>query len=208
LFVERAHAILENTIIAASNDAEAIYCSAGSTVDLRCCDLYGNDGGDWVGCIAGLYGVEGNISAGPFFCDPGNGDFGLADFSPCAPDQSPGECGLIGAYGVACASPVAVADPDPALIGPSRIWNYPNPFNPSTTIVYELSNPGRVTLKIYDVSGRAVRNLIDESPTDSGQHRVRWDGTDGSGRRVESGVYFGHLEIGTGQQRRMMVLVK
>jgi flagellar hook assembly protein FlgD len=103
---------------------------------------------------------------------------------------------------------VAVADPHHVASGTSRIWNYPNPFNPSTTIVYELSNPSRVTLRIFDASGRAVRSLIDGSPTDSGQHRVRWDGTDGSGRRVESGVYFGHPEIGTDQRRRRMVLVK
>jgi len=83
-----ATAELRNTIITASRDGEAIHCVTESAVHLSCCDLYGNEGGDWVGCIAGLYGTEGNISAGPFFCDPENGDFGLADYSPCAPDQS------------------------------------------------------------------------------------------------------------------------
>jgi len=203
-----ATAELRNTIITASRDGEAIHCVTESAVHLSCCDLYGNEGGDWVGCIAGLYGTEGNISAGPFFCDPENGDFGLADYSPCAPDQSPGECGLIGAYGVACATPVAVAEPELSASGKLQIWNYPNPFNPVTTIVYQVPHPGPVTLRIYDVSGRAVCNLLDGTTVDEGQHSVLWDGTDGAGRPVESGIYFGRLQVGSEEEFRRLVLIK
>jgi hypothetical protein len=68
---------------------------------LTCCDIYGNTGGDWVGEIAGQYGVNGNISEDPLFCDIANDDFTLNAASPCAPANSSG-CGLIGALPVGC----------------------------------------------------------------------------------------------------------
>ena len=65
----------------------------------------------------------------------------------------------------------------------------PNPFNPNTTIHYELSLPGSVRLHIYDVSGRLVKTLVNDV-MGSGAHEVAWDGTSRSGSRVSSGVYF------------------
>lgn len=73
---------------------------------LSCCDIYGNEGGDWVGVIADEYGINGNISEDPLFCDHPGGDYTLSCASPCAPENNP-DCGLIGAWPVACgASPV------------------------------------------------------------------------------------------------------
>jgi parallel beta-helix repeat protein len=89
---------LEKVIIG-FNVGHAIYCNDGSPVPLICCDIYGNSGGDWVGCIADQYGINGNFSADPLFCAPENGDFGLSCTSPCA--SAPG-CGQIGAFGVGC----------------------------------------------------------------------------------------------------------
>ena len=201
-------AILQNTIIVFSPEGEAVYCVDAGNVTAQCCDIYGNAGGDWEGCLAGLEGTEGNISEGPFFCDPENGNFGLAPFSPCAVGHSPPECGLIGAFGVACGFPVGIDDPQSAPTAMLRIWNYPNPFNPSTTIVYQLPSPGLVTLTLFDVSGRWVRGLVDNQPTGPGEHRMGWDGTDDTGRPMESGVYFGHLKIGGNEEVRRLVLVK
>jgi hypothetical protein len=66
-----------------------------------CCDVYGNAGGDWVGCIAGQDSINGNMCKDPFFCDADNGDFTLAANSPCLPDNN--SCSeLIGAYGLGC----------------------------------------------------------------------------------------------------------
>jgi len=89
--------VLQNCIVAASTAGPAIH--VGGIVELSCCDLWGNPGGDWVGGIAGQYGVNGNISEDPQFCDPVSGDFGLAESSPCAPSP---ECDLIGAWPVGC----------------------------------------------------------------------------------------------------------
>jgi len=88
---------LENCILAAGRGAP-VYCY--SPVHLTCCDVWGNEGGDWVGCIADQYGLEGNLCADPLFCDPVSGDFHLQEGSPCAPG---GDCDQIGAWPVGCA---------------------------------------------------------------------------------------------------------
>jgi hypothetical protein len=84
----------------------AIHCDdASSNPQLACCDIYGNVGGDWVGSIAPQFGVDGNLSEDPLFCDALNGDFAIDAASPCAQANNP-SCGLIGAWDVGCESPV------------------------------------------------------------------------------------------------------
>jgi hypothetical protein len=101
---EFSHPLVENTIIAFSPVGEAIYCASGSGATLTCCDVYGNAGGDYVGCIADQYGINGNFSACPSFCYADGGDFHLCDESPCAPGNHPDgyDCGLIGGWPVGC----------------------------------------------------------------------------------------------------------
>ena len=71
---------------------------------LSCCDLFGNEDGDWVGGIADQYGIRGNFSACPSFCHIELGNAGICDESPCAPGNHPDgyDCGLIGAHDVGC----------------------------------------------------------------------------------------------------------
>jgi hypothetical protein len=85
--------------------------------------------------------------------------------------------------------------------------NIPNPFNPSTTIRYEVAESGPASIRVYDVSGKLVRTLVNRSH-DVGPYETRWDGRDDSGRRVASGVYFYRLESGRFTQTRRMVLLK
>jgi hypothetical protein len=93
---------LHSTIIASCSGGPAVACLDGD-VTLSCCDIHGNTGGDWIGCIADQYGINGNISEDPRFCDSGNGDFTLQDCSPCAPFTPPNpECDLIGAWPIGC----------------------------------------------------------------------------------------------------------
>jgi hypothetical protein len=95
--------VVENSILSFGEGGEAVYCGPYLDVALTCCDIYGNEGGDWVGCIEDQYGVNGNISEDPLFCDPGSGDFTLQECSPCAPFSPPNpECDLIGAWPVGC----------------------------------------------------------------------------------------------------------
>jgi photosystem II stability/assembly factor-like uncharacterized protein len=69
----------------------------------------------------------------------------------------------------------------------------PNPFRAGTSVTYALSRPGSVTLSVYDIAGRLVRTL-ESGSKDAGEHEVRWDGTNASGRPVASGTYFLRLE--------------
>ncbi len=95
---------IEHTIIAFGEEGAAIHLTdESSSVSLSCCDLFGNAGGDWVGAIADQYGIDGNISADPLFCDPSIADLTLREDSPCAPfsPYNP-ECDLTGAWPVGC----------------------------------------------------------------------------------------------------------
>lgn len=85
--------------------------------------------------------------------------------------------------------------------------NSPNPFNPTTTITFELRRETPVRLQIFDASGRPVRTLLDDAPG-PGTHEVVWDGRDDSGRSVVSGVYFFRAKAGGESQSRRMILVK
>lgn len=85
--------------------------------------------------------------------------------------------------------------------------NYPNPFNPATTIAFELPSDRPVRLTIYGVDGRRIRTLVDGRRT-AGMHEVRWDGTDEVGGAVPSGTYLYRLESGSTVTARRMVLVR
>ncbi|HEU4930368.1 MAG TPA: kelch repeat-containing protein [Candidatus Krumholzibacteria bacterium] len=85
--------------------------------------------------------------------------------------------------------------------------NYPNPFNPSTTIRFELGAASRATLRVYDVRGTIVRTLFDET-REAGPGVAMWDGRDDSGRAVGSGVYLFRLTAGGESRSSKMVLLK
>lgn len=84
--------------------------------------------------------------------------------------------------------------------------NFPNPFNPTTTIHYRLPRKTRVVLEIYNLLGQKIRILAD-GVKPAGEYRVQWDGRDDAGREVASGVYVCRLE-GTGwvKSRKMLLL--
>jgi hypothetical protein len=85
--------------------------------------------------------------------------------------------------------------------------NFPNPFNPSTTISFELSDDASVTLRIYDVRGRFLKNLYD-GRKEAGRYRVFWDGTDEEGGHAASGIYLCRLGVAGFSATRKMVLLK
>ncbi len=351
--------VAENTIVSfTTGGGVAVECVGSASATLNCCDIYGNEGGDWVGCIAGQYGTSGNIAGDPLFCDPFGFNYLLNSDSPCSPYVS--SCGRIGAWDIGCAgsddiigfytthdvsgttrleveplvpftvylcirNPSAMAgvrgweagiygsanlsitdwslqgsgtwigeppgdvsvglstplpwsevvwlatmqciktDTDPAYLyiyphttssctppapcyvagdvvgeiiplvvssgsyelpvftaapdlsgapGPelSRPFAlqpcYPNPFNPTTTITYDLPRTVDVSLKVFDLAGRLVRILVDETAVAAGRHTVEWDGRDDRGRSVAAGVYLARLEAGEFSQVRRMALVK
>jgi len=86
--------------------------------------------------------------------------------------------------------------------------NVPNPFNPMTTIRFELPEATSVRLEVYDISGRLVRSLIGGRAMSAGRQEVVWNGKDDSGLQVAAGVYFYHLGAGPFTETRRMTLVK
>jgi parallel beta-helix repeat protein len=122
--------------------------------------------------------------------------YGLVDYVPWTDEthtQTYTECGT-GAE-------------DPLVVRPYLSNNFPNPFNPSTAIRYRVPSPGsRVTLSVYDLSGRRVATLVDAYRS-GGEHFAVWRGLDDGGSEVSSGVYFYRLEVdGTSIERKMVLL--
>lgn len=102
---------LDNCIIAFNRQGPSMSCYEFGTATLSCTDVFGNDGGDWVNCIADQSATNGNMEADPYFCDPAVGDFHLADISPCAPENN-GCLVLIGGLGVGCGGVCVDSDGD------------------------------------------------------------------------------------------------
>jgi len=85
--------------------------------------------------------------------------------------------------------------------------NYPNPFNPSTTIVYELKKNSFVSLKIYDSLGRNISTLVNGKAR-VGKYRIVWDGKDMNGSKVSSGSYFVRLNVNNKSRIIKLMLIK
>jgi len=84
----------------------------------------------------------------------------------------------------------------------------PNPFNPQTTIAFDLPSGMAVSLRVYDVSGRLVDVLVDGEIAQPGRNEVVWRGRDELGRQLPSGTYFYRLEAGGYVETKMMTLLK
>ncbi len=80
--------------------------------------------------------------------------------------------------------------------------NYPNPFNPTTNIQYQIPQPGLVTLKVYDVLGNEVANLVNEEKP-AGSYTVKFDGS-----KLASGIYFYQLKPGSFTATKKLILMK
>ena len=86
--------------------------------------------------------------------------------------------------------------------------NAPNPFNPSTTIRFQIDAPGAVSLNIFNTAGQLVRTLVNEPMNSDATHEVVWDGKNNTGQTVGSGVYVYRLVSGTRHMQKRMVLVR
>ncbi|MCG3157121.1 MAG: hypothetical protein DKINENOH_03752 [bacterium] len=88
------------------------------------------------------------------------------------------------------------------------LQNFPNPFNPETSIRYNLPEAAVVSLVIYDQLGRKVRTLVNQAAQPAGYHSAVWDGRDEAGRAVATGIYLYKVTAGQHRQVRKMVLQK
>jgi hypothetical protein len=85
--------------------------------------------------------------------------------------------------------------------------NYPNPFNPETTIQFTLKDTSPVLVEVYNLKGQLIKSLVNETKT-SGVHKVTWNGCDNNGRGVSSGMYLYKIKSGQYSSTRKMMLMK
>jgi hypothetical protein len=102
------------------------------------------------------------------------------------------------------AKDLTIVTPDDFRLG----QNFPNPFNPSTTIPIYLPVRSRISVKIYDMLGKEIRTLINNEQYEAGQSLVTWDGKGNNGAQVSSGTYFYSLIHGNFQKTNKMVVLK
>jgi len=98
-------------------------------------------------------------------------------------------------------------DPTTPVLQNALIGNFPNPFNPQTTIRFSTASNCPVTIDIYNLKGQLVKRLVDDSKA-AGNHSVVFDGTDNNGRSVASGVYYYKMQAGKFRSTRKMILMK
>jgi len=100
-----------------------------------------------------------------------------------------------------------VEDDELTAIGRLQLYNYPNPFNPVTSIKYDLAESSLVRMDIFNVKGQLVKTLLNQEML-AGTHSVIWDGKDGQGRSVSSGVYFYRMSLPNKVLTNKMLLLK
>ncbi len=157
---------------------------------------------------ANIVWLEGNIDTDPQFVDVSNENYHLMQNSPCidsgiayyeyegdilidlseeeyydvAPDMGAFEYGFTG------------ITEEISTINNYHLSNYPNPFNPSTTISFSILNDSKINLSIYNIKGQVVKTLIDEN-LDRDYYNINWNGNNKKNESVSSGVYFYKLNV-------------
>jgi len=145
------------------------------------------------------------IDINPLFCDPDSGDYSLAENSPCV---GTGEDGAnMGAFDIGCDAIILNISDELVPITYTLHQNYPNPFNPVTTLRYDLPENAMINITIYDMLGREVKTLMDQTQ-DAGYRSVIWDATNDYGKPVSAGIYLYQIQAGEYMQTKKMVLLK
>lgn len=220
-----AYACLDNSILAYGTSGQAVSCWSTGTAVLRCCDVYGNAGGDWVDCIADQAGIDGNFSADPLFCDAEGENWRLHADSPCLPGQHPSgdACGLIGAWAIGCPTG-DVPRPSSSRHAIRLLRGLPNPCAHELRIEFELG-PASVAahhawtqstdphirspleIEIFDPAGRRIRAWRMASSA-AGRQTVVWNGRHQSGVAAQAGIYLCRLRFGEQLHSIPIVLVR
>ena len=190
----------------ASNDGGGVYSvSYYSDPNLVNCILWDDSPNEIFGSVYIYYsdiqngwaGI-GNIDADPLFVDAANGDYHLTANSPCidagdpmSPYDPDGTIADMGAYYYDQGTGTENYE---LQVSNFKLTNYPNPFNPITTIEYSIPQEFKVEFKIYNIKGQKVKTLVDEQ-LQQGKYSVIWDGRYSNGDPVNSGIYFYKLSL-------------
>ena len=164
---------------------------------------YSNVDSSVVDAVGDVYWQTGNIDMDPMFCNTDTSDYRLQEGSPCSGTGQDGS--NMGGMPTGC-GPVVIE----SLLVPDDYGleqNFPNPFNPVTTIAYDLPEETDVSLVIYDIQGRNVVTLINARQL-SGHYHKEWRGLDKLGNQTSTGVYFCRLQAGKYSRTIKMVYLK
>lgn len=196
---------LDTSIVAFSTDGEGVAIGGFTPASVSCTDIYGNAGGDWIGVLAPLQSMNGNLSVDPLFCDAPGDNYTLAADSECLPANN--SCAqLIGAHDQGCPPSTGLPDQGGTVLAVHPAA--PNPFGHRTSLSYELPYGGAVSVLVFDASGRRVRTLCDSEHQAAGLRTLVWNGCDDGGRPVASGVYFFQVDVAGGSVKRSAVLLR
>ena len=191
-----------------------------NTVTISYTDIQGGEAGIVTNNNGTVNWLEGNIDENPLFVGTGEHPYSLSEDSPCIDAGIPDTTGLnlppwdiignyriwdgdgdevaiidMGAYEYG-APPYVDVDVNVIVQTPEVLLyqNFPNPFNPETTILFSIPNDSEIELNIYNIKGQKVKTLVDET-LESGNHTVIWNGRDSNGNRVSSGIYLYKLKV-------------
>jgi len=166
--------------------------------------------------VEGGFTGTGNIDANPMFCDSWSGTWpqlaGNYHLTYLSPAIGSGENGVnMGAFDVGCDIDNSLLSVDELIdVTPTEYAlheNYPNPFNPTTTLRFDLPEVSDVTLTIYNMLGQKVRTF-DYQNTSAGYHSVKWNATNDYGDPVGAGMYLYQLRANQFVKTKKMVLLK
>jgi hypothetical protein len=150
-------------------------------------------------------------TAGPFTMNPGDSQYVLVKYAVGqGNDRLESITNLKELLSAPLVIPTAVNDGSSRSELPGSFalgQNYPNPFNPSTNINYWLPQKAHVEIDIFNILGRKVTTLVNEDRP-VGAHTAEWNGTDGSGGRVSTGIYFYRIKAGDFVESKKMLLLK
>jgi len=202
-----AHAVVDNTILAFGVGGEGIACSGIATATLACCDVYGNEGGDWTGCIENQFPGNGNFHEDPLFCGAQNPESPYSLHSTSSLASPYGPCGPIGAWPVGCGDLSEVHGQAPSQASWRLAPPQPNPFTRETRLVLDPWPDAPLSIRVYDSAGRCVRTLPDDCRS-GGVRVVSWDGMDDRGMIQRSGIYFVRIQAAGAATERSVLLLR
>ncbi|MBL7148510.1 MAG: chitobiase/beta-hexosaminidase C-terminal domain-containing protein [Candidatus Cloacimonetes bacterium] len=229
VLIHNSNSILINVIlwenIAGSGNQVHLYTN-NALPDFYYCNIQGGIEEFGLGNNVVFEGIYENcINANPQFIDINLHDYHLAANSPCIDTGTPSGWlvppdfdiiidDLLGYdcfgsnYDIGCYEwlGVGVSNGEIEIISFS-LSNYPNPFNPSTTISFSLPKESKTEISIYNIKGQKVRSLIKDK-LESGKYLVIWHGKDNNQKKCSSGIYFYKLEAGDYQKVRKMIMLK
>lgn len=211
-----------NSILRNSNE-EFISCYIDGIVDVKYSNILGAETA--FNPELELNWLEGNMDLDPQFIDQENGNLHLFSQSPCINAGTPDTTGLN--------LPVYDLDGNPRIyediidmgcyewqgtpinsvelpVVSYELSNFPNPFNPSTTIKFNLpQNFETAKIEIYNIKGQKVKTFSNQQITQSPDHQIVWDGTDQAKKPVSSGIYFYQLKVDDKiKKTKKMMLIK